>query len=168
MIDISYTALHAWLDKDYRSPGMNIPVRNNIDDIVHGHGEFLIEFLIDSKMCVLNGIFQPEEDNFTCISGRGKSVVDFIITQHDCFYKCTDFKVLTSNEVIDQFNLQALIGAKCKPPDHSIVTCSFQTMNPSLYIEIGPSQVESDPFPIENSDVTASSEITLKCLSLEK
>ncbi len=22
MIDISFTALHAWLDKDYRSPGM--------------------------------------------------------------------------------------------------------------------------------------------------
>ncbi len=38
-----------------------IPVRNNIDDIVHGHGESLIEFLIDSKMCVLNGRVQLEE-----------------------------------------------------------------------------------------------------------
>ncbi len=125
----------------------NIPLWNNINDIVHGHGESLIEFL--------NGRFQPEED--TCISGRGKSVVDYIITPHDCFYKCIDFMVLTSNEIIDQFNLQGLISAKCKPSDHSVVTCSFQTMNPSLYTEIGPSQVESDPFRIENSDFNASS-----------
>ncbi len=67
----------------------NIPVRNNIDDIVHGNSESLIEFLIDSKMGVLKDRFQPEEDNFTCISGRGKSAVDYIITPHDCFYKWT-------------------------------------------------------------------------------
>ena len=110
-----------------------MPKRHIIDNTVHGHGESLIEFLIDAKMCVLNGRFDPQYDNFTCISGRGRSVVDYIITHHDCFTKCSDFKVYTSTDFIDKFDLQHLIHTRCKPPDHSILTCTFQTMHSTLY-----------------------------------
>ena len=114
----------------------DLPDRKYIDEVVHGHGDSLIDFLIDNKMCVLNGRFAFEEDNFTCISGRGKSVVDYITTPHYCLSKCFNFKVLTSSEVINQFDLHGLISNRCKPPDHSIVACSFQTMHTSLYNEL--------------------------------
>ena len=55
--------------------------------------------------------------------------MDYIITFHDCFNKCSDFSVKTVSEVTELFNLEGLISSKCKPPDHSIVSCTFQTQS---------------------------------------
>ena len=111
----------------------DLPSREVIDDKLSGHGESLLEFLNDGKLCVLNGRFDSTEDNYTCISHKGNSVVDYIMTPHDCFFKCTDFKVLCSNELVEKYELQGLISTRCKPPDHSLLTCNFQTMHSLLY-----------------------------------
>ena len=111
----------------------NIKPRTVIDDQVKGHGDALIEFLIDGKLCVLNGRFNPQYDNFTCVSHKGKSVVDYIITPHDCLNKCSDFKVLLTNDIIDKNSLHSYIHSRCKPPDHSVLHCTFQTMHSVLY-----------------------------------
>jgi len=79
----------------------NLPNRTVIDDVTKGHGQSFIEFLNDSKHCILNGRFDPQYDNYTCISHKGKSVVDYIVTPHDCFYKCSDFKVITNSDAIE-------------------------------------------------------------------
>ncbi len=63
-------------------------------EIFKGHGEPLIGFLNDSKQRILNGRFNQDCNNYTCISRKGQSVVDYIITPHDCFSKCSDFKVI--------------------------------------------------------------------------
>jgi hypothetical protein len=42
--------------------------------------ETLLEFLQDSKMYIINGRIIPLRDNFTSISGKGKAVVDFMVT----------------------------------------------------------------------------------------
>lgn len=75
---------------------------------------FLI-FLRDSKCCVLNGRINQENDNFTSISERGKAVVDYIITPHDCLESCVDFKVITSKDLMDSNGATyiALIGERC-------------------------------------------------------
>ncbi len=57
-----------------------LPNRIIIDEIGKCHGEPLIGFLNDSKRCVLNGRFNPDCNNYTSISHKGKSVVDYIIT----------------------------------------------------------------------------------------
>ncbi len=60
--------------------GINaVPKRTPLDSIVHGHGEPLTDFMQDVKMCVLNGRLKPENDNYTCISPRGASFVDYIM-----------------------------------------------------------------------------------------
>ncbi len=64
-----------------------LPERKPLDPIVHGHGESLIELMQDAKLCVLNGCLNPENDNYTCISTCGSSVVDYIITPHHVYYK---------------------------------------------------------------------------------
>ncbi len=56
----------------------SIPPRCVIDDVVYGHGEALIDFIEDCKLCILNGRLDPLNDNFTYISDKGKSVVDYI------------------------------------------------------------------------------------------
>ena len=112
----------------------DIRPRHVLDECKAGHGESLIEFLIDSKQCVLNGRFDVINNNFTCIPHKGKSVVDYIITPHDCLNKCSNFKVITSNDAIDMCSLSNLISSRCKPPDHSIVSCQFQTLH-SLHYE---------------------------------
>ncbi len=65
-----------------------LPSRTNIDYIVHGHGEAMINFATDCKLCFLNGHLNPENDNFTYISQQGRSVVDYIITPHG-YLLCT-------------------------------------------------------------------------------
>ena len=49
--------------------------RNAIDNVKSGHYESFLEFVKDSRMCLVNGRVTPEFDKFTCVSTRGKSVV---------------------------------------------------------------------------------------------
>ncbi len=53
----------------------------------------------------------------------------------DIFPKCSDFKVITCNDAVNMFDLHSIISAKikCKPCAHSIISCSFQRMNHTLY-----------------------------------
>ncbi len=103
-----------------------LPPRINIDNTIHGHGEAIIDFVTDCKLCVLNGRLNPENDNFTFISEQGRSVVDYIITPQDCFNKCTSFHVYTMNELSEKCNIGPLISSNCKVPDHSIVHVDFK------------------------------------------
>ncbi len=107
-----------------------VPKRTLSDNIVHGHGELLIDFMQDAKLCILNGRISPEIDNYTCISPRGASVVDYIITPHDVYYKCPTLNIYIMTELMDKCNLSLLIGNRCKSPDHSIlhVQLKLQTM----------------------------------------
>jgi hypothetical protein len=79
------------------------------------------------------GRFNSDHDNYTCISHKGTTVVDYVITLQDCFLKCINFKVTTSSHAVQMCNSQKLINSKCKPPDHSILSFSLQTMNLVLY-----------------------------------
>ncbi len=105
-----------------------LPNRIIIDEILKGYGEPLIEFLNDSKQCVLNGRFSHDCNNYTCISHKGKSGVDCILMPH-VFSKCSDFPVITSNDTVQMYGLQELFSTKCKPSDLSILACSFPTMH---------------------------------------
>ena len=59
-----------------------IPNRLVIDSNKNTYCEIFLEFLKDSKCCILNGRFK--KDNFTS-THWGNAVVDYIITPHDCF-----------------------------------------------------------------------------------
>lgn len=99
--------------------------RTAVDKNVNQHGHTLIDFLIDSKMCVLNGRFDNNTDNFTSVSTRGRSVVDFVCVPHDCFNSCENFDVISPASIIGDHNLQSLLGERSRIPDHNFVRFTY-------------------------------------------
>ena len=75
----------------------SIPKRKILDESRNNHGNSLIEFLHDSNSCVLNGRVKDNLDDYTCVSTKGKSVVDYVITQNVNFDKFRSFKILQVN-----------------------------------------------------------------------
>ena len=70
-----------------------IPKRQILDpNFVKNNGEPFIEFLNESVCCVLNGRFDNENNNFTCIR-NGESVVDWFVTPITNFKCFENFKV---------------------------------------------------------------------------
>ncbi|VDI73918.1 Hypothetical predicted protein [Mytilus galloprovincialis] len=78
-------------------------------------------------MCVLNGRYDPVHDDFTCVSGRGKSVVDYICVPHDALKLIESFQVITARSIVENFNLFEFLGERSKVPDHSVILTEFKT-----------------------------------------
>ena len=66
-----------------------IPVRQVIDTTLNKHGDHLLDFLIDCNMCVVNG--RLGLNDFTHVSHRGCSVVDYVIVPHEQLSVSTHF-----------------------------------------------------------------------------
>ena len=107
-----------------------------LDAVMNNHGESLLDFLKDSKCCILNGRLCPSKDNFTSISSKGKAVVDYIITAHDCISTCNEFEVITALQLCDNIGAECidLIGDRCRLPDHSLLSLKF-SVEPLLYFD---------------------------------
>ena len=103
-----------------------IPRRTAVDKNVNQHGHTLIDFLIDSKVCVLNGRFDNNTDNSTSMSIRGRSVVDFVCVPHDCFNSCANFEVISPASIIDDHNLQSLLGERSSISDHNFLRFTYK------------------------------------------
>ena len=103
----------------------DIPPRTSIDTGLNDHGRALLNFLIQSKMCVLNGRLCPLDDTFTSISHRGRAVVDYMITQHDQLKYFSNFTVRPVNDVVVDLNL--VEGSFTRISDHSILQVQLDT-----------------------------------------
>ncbi len=93
---------------DYIPEIDDVPPRVHLEENLNDHGRALLSFLLQCKMCVLNGRICHLQDNFTSISHKGRSVVDYIATQHSTLDLIENFKVMTISDFIEQHNLQAL------------------------------------------------------------
>ena len=75
--------------------GVEIAQERKVVDLVKNYGgELLMELMQDPNMCMLNGRGNDNLNNFTCISGRGKSVVDYCITQIDNMNDFNNFEIV--------------------------------------------------------------------------
>ena len=106
---------------DYVTDIDSIPVRQVIDKHVNQHGKCLIDFLIESKLCILNGRISPENNDFTNLSSRGTSVVDYIIVPHDKISCFRNFQVISCKSIIEINNLYNLLGERSRIPDHAVL-----------------------------------------------
>lgn len=70
----------------------DIPKRCVIDNNVNRYGDYLLEFL--SKTCVLNRRYDQSKDNYTSVSPRCRSVVDYIIVPHSHYEPTYDFETM--------------------------------------------------------------------------
>ena len=110
-----------------------IPKRQVLDSNTNAHGEALLEFLKEGKLCVVNGRVTPNYDNFTSISGRGKAVVDYILTPHSNLEQITKCEVISVKELCEKIEYKP----SCKLPDHSIVYCELNIyLCDSMRIEV--------------------------------
>ena len=101
--------------------------RTIIDKRINQHGHEFIEFLTESKCCVLNGRCDNCDDNFTSVSRKGKAVVDYICVPHDMLNKYKYFKVITVQSIVDENSLHGLLGERSRLPDHSVICTEFET-----------------------------------------
>lgn len=91
-----------------------------------------MEFLNETKCCVLNGRFK-NDDNFTSISRKEKAVVDYICIPHDSFKNIKSFAVMTIQSIVDRLKLYTLINEKSRLPDHSVLVCEFMVTGHSIF-----------------------------------
>ena len=112
---------------DYVKEIDEIPLRAPLDVVINKHGESLIEFLKDSKFCIVNGRICPLQDNYTSVSTRGKAVVDYILVPHDCLQSCISFEVITPTQLVNKVGCVELIGERSRLPDHSMLYLELQT-----------------------------------------
>jgi exonuclease III len=110
---------------DYIQNVDSIRERKCIDHTTNQHGNALIEFLQETRLCVLNGRFDESNDGCTSVSSKGTAVVDYIICPIDKLDVFENFKVETCIDIVKRCKLQHLLSSKCKTPDHALLTCDF-------------------------------------------
>ena len=127
---------------DFNDSIDSIPNRIPLDKVRNQQGDSLIDFLKDTRMCIVNGRGEPTMDNFTSVSPRGQAVVDYIITPYDCLRNVSDFKVSLVQDCLKRFKI---IPNTAKIPDHSILSCTitFSTYN-DTQTEVEYSQTSCD------------------------
>ena len=99
--------------------------RKVLDLSKNKHGDAFLEFLKESKMCILNGRFDAFSDNYASVSTKGKAVVDFFFTLQSMLDKVKSFRVLTVKEICDSYNLRPL----CKIPEANLQTLLILSIN---------------------------------------
>ena len=103
-----------------------IPQRKTIDKTTNQHGHTFVEFLNDSKFCLLNGRLCTENEFFTSVSTRRNAVVDYVCVPHDCYKNCSNFRVTSPESLVHQYKLQHLLGTRSKLPDHYFLSFYFR------------------------------------------
>ena len=90
---------------DYINDVDNVAPREILDKYVNQHGKCLIDFLLEAKMCILNGRISPENNDYTSKSTKGISVVDYFIEPHSNLSCFENFTVTPCLDIIEKHNL---------------------------------------------------------------
>ena len=93
-----------------------------------------MEFVRDGNLAILNGRVNPENDNFTFISYREKSVVDYMMAPQDCMKLVDSFRIDGVSDLMTKYGSPRFLSPTCISPDHSLLTmmikCSYDPTNP--------------------------------------
>ena len=103
--------------------------RNVIDFSLNSYGKILIEFLINTNMCMLNGRGSGNND-FTSVSTIGNAVVDYCFDGYLNMSNFSNFSVIRTTDLLNLTgNVTAL--ATNNIPDHSLLkwTIDLQHLN---------------------------------------
>ena len=107
---------------DYAPNIDEVDGRHVIDFTKNKHGEAFCDFLKDSKFCVLNGRIDKNNDNFTSISKKGSSVVDYVYLPHSNVNLVKHFAVHTVKDICSSIGYLPDVSL----PDHSVLTCILE------------------------------------------
>ncbi len=105
---------------DFVSSIDHIQDRHVTDNSTNSHGEVFLDFLLESKMCLINGRICPENNNFTHVHTTGSSVVDYRCTFYDNLDNFKYFNVHVMRSLLDKIGIFT-----DKIPDHSVLELDF-------------------------------------------
>ena len=114
-------------DADYIEGVDDVIERTIIDYKKNHYGDILLDFLINSNCVMLNGRSLTHND-YTSISGKGVSVVDYAIVSHDHLHRHSNFQVIRAHQLFDETNLVG--STRCDPnhniSDHSVLKWQYE------------------------------------------
>jgi hypothetical protein len=108
----------------------NIEPRNIVDFNTHSYGDHLIQFLIESDMCILNGRNYFVND-FTSLSVKGCSIVYYCLVSHESLKHFTYFNVIRTSDL--NFFPRNI-------PDHTVL--NWNKNNIDIGLQSSPSSVD--------------------------
>ncbi len=90
------------------------------------YGDRMIDFLLCSNCCVLNGRKDvcPNND-YISISVKGLAVIDYCLVPHEAISYFSDFKVHRSKQLFNEAGCVAYIDPSHCLPDHSMLIWNF-------------------------------------------
>ena len=96
----------------------NLPLRTVLDFTHNAYSDIFIGFLINVKCCIVNGR-NSVQDDFTFISTRGSSVVDY------CLLCISNFSVIRASSLVAEAGVISQVDPSSKIPDHSFLRWLF-------------------------------------------
>ena len=106
---------------DYIEGVDDVIERDIIDSISNHYGDLLLNFLIDCNFCMLNGRVKGKNE-FTHVSHRGRSVVDYVLIPHEQIINIKSMNVCLMTETVEKFSLNGCT----KIPDHSVLSWEME------------------------------------------
>ena len=103
-----------------------LPERNVVDFTNNSYGDIFCEFLSNVNCCILNGRNFLNND-YTFISTRGTSVVDYCIVPYEYLNKFVDFEVIRAQSLVNSTFTTGAYDPK-HIPDHSLICWTFNTL----------------------------------------
>ena len=119
--------------------GNLVPERLNPDMVTNSHGKSFIQFLKDNRAVILNGRVTPQNNDFTFLSPRGRSVPDYLWCSLEHLNYCKSFEVKSVSEVIESYHLVPPTNL----PDHSILVGTFDISNCNFQPTLTTAHVET-------------------------
>ena len=123
---------------DYIEGVDDICERQVIDFVKNVQGEHLIQFLLSANCCILNGRNSCLND-FTSVSTKGLSVVDYVLVPYEHLNYFNRFSVMRSSSLFSQF--VSFIDPTRTLPDHSCLSWFFDT---GIYFNNSISHIEEN------------------------
>ena len=110
-------------DSDYIEGVDDVRPRKVLDFTSNANGDLLIDFLVDCGLCMING--RVGINNYTHVSHRGKSVVDYVLVPYEQLLNIEDFEICLLSEMIEKLEMQG----NNRIPDHSLLTWTVPLLN---------------------------------------
>ena len=112
-------------EADYIEEVDDVIERSIVDHRKNHYGDILLDLLINSNCVMLNGRCAGDND-FTSISVKGVSVVDYVVVPHDYLHKCSGFCVKRAHDLFVQTDLLGRCDLDRNLSDHSMLVWKYK------------------------------------------
>ena len=99
----------------------DLPMRDVVDTKENAYSDIFTEFLISANCVMLNGRDNVKDD-FTYVSNRGSSVVDYVLVPHALLPLCNSFEVIRARTLYTDAGCNGSVDPiRANIPDHSFL-----------------------------------------------